>query len=82
MRSIIILGSALISTAAAAEAPAPAAPNPSERVCVVVSETGTRLGRVRRCMSRQEEQESRRERDTDLTRQQIDRRGCIPPARC
>jgi len=61
MRSIVILGSALISSAAAAEAPAPAAPNPSERVCVVVSETGTRLGRVRRCGTRAQWVQQRRD---------------------
>lgn len=60
MRSIVILGSALISTAAAAETPAPAVPNPNERICVVRSETGTRLGRVRTCATRAQWAERRR----------------------
>lgn len=60
MMSIAILGSALISTAAPAETPAPAASNPDERVCVVRSETGTRLGRVRTCATRAQWAERRR----------------------
>ena len=56
MKKIIILGSALIASAAIAEtpaAPAPAAANdPSERICITRTEIGSRLGRTRVCATR------------------------------
>jgi len=53
-----------------------------KKICTVHLATGSRLDRVRRCMSRREREEYRKEMNTDLTRQQLDRRGCVPPASC
>lgn len=54
MKTIIILGSAFIASAAAAETPAAPAPadNSNERICVTRNEIGTRLGRTRVCATR------------------------------
>ena len=46
-----------------------------KKICRVHTETGSRLQQVRRCMSRREEYEYRKEIETDLSRQQRDRRG-------
>jgi hypothetical protein len=45
-----------------------------KKICEVHLATGSRLERVRRCMSRREREEYSKEIDTDLTRQQLDRR--------
>lgn len=54
MKKIVILGSALIASAAAAETPAAPAPaaDPNERICVMRTEIGSRLGRTRVCATR------------------------------
>jgi len=46
-----------------------------KKICTVHNATGSRLERVRRCMTQREREEYRKEMNTDLTRQQIDRRG-------
>lgn len=57
------------------EEPRRAAKNvPEKRFCSIHTTVGTRLGAVRRCMSRREEEEMRKELETDLVRQQMDRR--------
>lgn len=46
----------------------------TKKICRVHTETGSRLNQVRRCMTRREELEYRKELETDLSRQQTDRR--------
>ncbi len=53
-----------------------------KKICTVHVATGSRLDRVRRCMTRRERDEYRKEMNADLSRQQLDRRGCLPPERC
>lgn len=65
-----------IPIAVSGEEPLRPAKDPSlKKICRVHTETGSRLNQVRRCMSRREELEYRKELETDLVRQQIDRRG-------
>ena len=72
-----------IPIAVSGQQPAGGSKNRAEKkICTVHLATGSRLDRVRRCMTRRERDEYRKEMDTDLTRQQLDRRGCVPPASC
>lgn len=62
MRAAIILGSAMFASAATAQTPptAVAAAEAEARICVARPETGSRLGRVRTCMTRAQWVEYRR----------------------
>jgi hypothetical protein len=53
----------------------PAKDDSLKKICRVHTETGSRLGKVQRCMTRREEEQYRKEIELDLSRQQIDRRG-------
>lgn len=72
MNKIVFFGALLISTAAAAQAPSGAAstdgPDPNQRVCRNLGETGSRLARTRVCLTRAQWEERRRE-----TRQNVER---------
>lgn len=74
MKKMIILGAFLTSSAAFAQAPtsggttSEAAQDPNETICMYVAETGSRLSRVRVCMTRAQWAESRR-----TTRQGVER---------
>ena len=74
MKKMIIFGAILASGAAWAQAPATegttkgGAADPSEIVCMNVSETGSRLSHQRVCMTRQQWADSRR-----TTRQNTER---------
>jgi hypothetical protein len=57
MKMFFILGSALVASAAAAQQPASGGTNasgydPNEVICRMITETGSRLARQRRCMTR------------------------------
>jgi hypothetical protein len=56
------------------EAVRPAKDASMKKVCREHIATGSRLNRVRRCMTSREEEEYKRELGTDLSRQQLDRR--------
>lgn len=74
MKKMIILSAFLASSAAFAQAPTSgsttneAVQDPNETVCMNVAETGSRLSRVRVCMTRAQWAESRR-----TTRQGVER---------
>lgn len=72
-----------IPIAVSGQQPAGGSNNSAEkRICTVHNVTGSRLGRVRRCMTQREREEYRKEMETDISRQQIDRRGCPANERC
>lgn len=62
MKAVIILGSAMFASAAIAETPptAAAVADAGARICVARPETGSRLGRVRTCLTRAQWAEHRR----------------------
>lgn len=57
-----------------AEPVRPAKDTSMKKICRTHVATGSRLDRVRRCMSQREQEDYRREINTDLSRQQLDRR--------
>jgi len=72
-----------IPIAVSGQQPAGDSKNRAEKkICTVHIATGSRLDRVRRCMTMREREEYREEVNADVTRQQMDRRGCAPPASC
>ena len=72
-----------IPIAVSGQQPAGDSKNRAEKkICTAHIATGSRLERVRRCMTKREREEYRAEINNDLTRQQNDRRGCAPPASC
>lgn len=50
--------------------PRPKKDRAEKKICTIHEQVGTRLSAVRRCMSRREHEEMRKEMGTDLTRQQ------------
>ena len=62
MKAVIILGWAMFASAATAQTPptAAAAADAEARICVARPETGSRLGRVRTCLTRAQWAEHRR----------------------
>lgn len=78
MKKIIVLSSFLMPMAAYAQESAQVtvdAPttNPNERVCRVVTDTGSRLNRSRICKTRAEWAQQRREMRQDVERSQANR---------
>jgi hypothetical protein len=77
MKTLVFIGSLLISTAAVAQAPsssdANAGPDPNQRICRNMGETGSRLARTRVCLTRREWEERRRAARTDVERAQTTR---------
>jgi hypothetical protein len=78
MKLLVFLGSALAGSAAFAQPPSAPSErtdgqsyNPSEIVCVVRAETGTRLGRMRRCATRAQWAEDGRNMRADLSAGQL-----------
>jgi hypothetical protein len=78
MIKLIIVGAAMVATAAVAQAPqAPAGrDNLNDPVCRVVNETGSRLNRTRVCMTRAQWAAQRRE-----TRENVERSQNVPHER-
>jgi len=72
MIKLIIVGAAMVATAAVAQSPQASAggENPNEPVCRVVSETGSRLNRSRVCMTRAQWAAQRRETRENVERSQ------------
>jgi len=77
MKKLVFIGGLLISTAAAAQAPsnseAAAGPDPNQRVCRNMGETGSRLSRSRVCLTRAEWEARRREARDTVQRAQTSR---------
>lgn len=77
MKKLVFIGSLLISTAAVAQAPsnsdANAGPDPNQRICRNMGETGSRLARSRVCLTRREWEERRRAARNDVERAQTTR---------
>jgi hypothetical protein len=79
MKKIVILGLAVISSAGAAQVGGSASPSrqeavdPTQRVCRVIGETGSRLGQNRICMTRGEWEARRREERQSVDRAQVQR---------
>jgi len=77
MTRVVFLASLLISTAAVAQAPSntdsSAGPDPNQRVCRNLGETGSRLARTRVCLTRAQWEERRREARQNVERAQTTR---------
>lgn len=78
MIKLIIIGSALVATAATAQPRSRNAEQegPNDTVCRMVTETGSRLNRTRVCMTRAQWAEQRR-----LTRENVERSQNVPQER-
>jgi hypothetical protein len=82
MKKMMILGLVVVSSAGVAQVGGSASPSsqegvdPNQRVCRIIGETGSRLGRSRVCMTRAEWDSRRREE-----RQRVDRAQTQRPQR-
>lgn len=72
MKKLIIVGAALIAAPVAAQTSPPAAnqDDPSQMICRMITETGSRLNRTRVCMTRAQWAQQRREMRDNVERAQ------------
>ena len=74
MIKLIIVGAALVATAAVARNPQGSSRGDSnETTCRIISDTGSRLARSRICMTRAQWEEHRRNTRQDVDRSQLTR---------
>lgn len=76
MIKLIIVGTAVVATAAVANPQSANRDDPNETVCRVISETGSRLNRTRVCMTRAQWAAQRRE-----IRENVERSQSVPNER-
>jgi hypothetical protein len=86
VRRLILAAFVLASiplTAASADEKKRSADYTEKKICKVEKETGSRLGGVKRCRTRAEQAELRREMRTQVDRIQImSATACVPPKVC